>query len=203
MPKNFVRGYKTFDNYIKYSVGSVYTKKSPNAKGFTFCTTFSHIFDVDSKNPLQTKVAEIKAYGDVFAPTGINRFWRETTEIEIVKEITYAEIFEIENLSKMFSEYITKESKDDLQVTAEKLEALTEKIAHLPEKDRFVLCARFGIITGRPETFADIGNKFDISRERVRQLELRSVCNLMQGFNLKLRPTGIHPDLRRIHLKCN
>lgn len=42
----------------------------------------------------------------------------------------------------------------------------------LPEREREIICLRYGIPDGDPQTLAEIADKLGISRERVRQLEV-------------------------------
>ena len=53
--------------------------------------------------------------------------------------------------------------------------ALLEDLSD-PERD--VLALRFGLFGGEPATLADIGNRFNISRQRVRQIELTALSKL-------------------------
>lgn len=44
-------------------------------------------------------------------------------------------------------------------------------VSTLPERERKIIDERFGLSTGQPKTLEEIGRQFDISRERVRQLQ--------------------------------
>ena len=56
--------------------------------------------------------------------------------------------------------------------------ATQEAIQGLPERERHILCWRFGLEGGRPHTLEEIGQKLNLSRERVRQLEVRALAQL-------------------------
>ena len=50
-------------------------------------------------------------------------------------------------------------------------EAASESLATLPERERRVLELRFGIGNHRPHTLEEVGQKFDLTRERIRQIQ--------------------------------
>ena len=50
----------------------------------------------------------------------------------------------------------------------------------LPEMERKVLQLRFGIGHERQHTLQEIGEKFGLTRERIRQLELKALADLRQ-----------------------
>ena len=51
---------------------------------------------------------------------------------------------------------------------------LKEAIERLPERHRHVLVRRYGLDDGEPATLAELGGELDISRERVRQMQLHA-----------------------------
>jgi RNA polymerase primary sigma factor len=51
---------------------------------------------------------------------------------------------------------------------------LKEAIESLPERHRHVLVRRYGLDDREPATLAELGDELDISRERVRQMQLRA-----------------------------
>jgi RNA polymerase primary sigma factor len=50
-------------------------------------------------------------------------------------------------------------------------EALAEALAILGERERGVIVLRYGLYGSEPKTLDEIGQRFGLSRERVRQLE--------------------------------
>lgn len=61
-------------------------------------------------------------------------------------------------------------------------------LAALPERERELLTRRFGIGTGQGETLEAIGRRWGITRERVRQLEVRALRRLRElrpGLDLR------------------
>lgn len=61
---------------------------------------------------------------------------------------------------------------------ASSLEMLWSNMHKLPERMRKILELRFGLNDGKEETLAEIGARFGISDERVRQLENLALCTL-------------------------
>jgi RNA polymerase primary sigma factor len=57
-------------------------------------------------------------------------------------------------------------------------EALTEALAGLDEREQTVIVLRFGLHGLEPKTLAEIGRRFGVSRERVRQLETEALKHL-------------------------
>ncbi|MDR2049040.1 MAG: sigma-70 family RNA polymerase sigma factor [Treponema sp.] len=55
-------------------------------------------------------------------------------------------------------------------------EAITRALSPLPSRDRDVVRMRFGLNDGCSRTLKDVGRHFNISRERVRQIEKRTLC---------------------------
>ena len=57
--------------------------------------------------------------------------------------------------------------------------ALVERLlGDLTERERRVVELRFGLRDGRPRTLQDIGEEFGVSRERVRQIEVKTLAKL-------------------------
>lgn len=51
----------------------------------------------------------------------------------------------------------------------------------LSEREREVLLHRFGFITGEPQTLDEIGKRFKVTRERIRQIEKKALAQLSVG----------------------
>lgn len=54
-------------------------------------------------------------------------------------------------------------------------ELLLQAMADLPERTRFILQQRFGFTDGKAHTLEEIGQQFNITRERVRQIEEKAI----------------------------
>ena len=50
--------------------------------------------------------------------------------------------------------------------------------AALTEREQKVLCLRFGLDDGRARTLEEVGKEFDVTRERIRQIEAKALRKL-------------------------
>ncbi len=57
-------------------------------------------------------------------------------------------------------------------------EQLDEVLASLTEREAKVLRLRFGLEDGRPRTLEEVGKEFDVTRERIRQIEAKALRKL-------------------------
>src|SRR5215218_7399085 len=60
-------------------------------------------------------------------------------------------------------------------------EHLKEAIERLPERVRYVLVRRYGLVGREPATLAELADELGISRERVRQIQREAVQRLKRG----------------------
>jgi RNA polymerase sigma factor (sigma-70 family) len=77
------------------------------------------------------------------------------------------------------------DAPEEKAAAALEADALRVQLARLSERERAVLSLRFGLDAEQPCTLAEIGERFDLTRERIRQIEARALG--------KLR----HPSLKR------
>jgi RNA polymerase primary sigma factor len=56
--------------------------------------------------------------------------------------------------------------------------ALEETLATLNGRERRVIQLRFGIIDGQERTLEEIGRRFGVTRERIRQIEAKALGKL-------------------------
>ncbi len=67
-------------------------------------------------------------------------------------------------------------------------EEIEEALSGLPEREKQVLLYRFGLDTGQPRTLEEVGRELGVTRERIRQIEARSLSKLRHPKgNNKLR----------------
>ena len=62
-----------------------------------------------------------------------------------------------------------------------------EALSRLSQREREIVCYRFGLSDGRPRTLEEIGNDFGITRERVRQIEAKALAKLGRPSGKSLR----------------
>ena len=67
------------------------------------------------------------------------------------------------------------------------VDAATEKLLHdqlmnvinqLSEREQKVLQLRFGLLDGKPRTLEEVGKEFNVTRERIRQIEAKALRKL-------------------------
>jgi RNA polymerase primary sigma factor len=75
-------------------------------------------------------------------------------------------------------EDVGSESPFEIASEAMRRENVTRVLACLPPRERGVIEMRYGITGGRPRTLEEVGRAFDITRERVRQIESRTLKKL-------------------------
>jgi len=64
---------------------------------------------------------------------------------------------------------------------------LPDLLQHLSEQEQLILQLRFGLNGHAPHTLAEIGVELDLSRERVRQIEHRSIAKMRRFANAPVR----------------
>ena len=64
-------------------------------------------------------------------------------------------------------------------------EQLSEIIATLTDREQKIIRLRFGIGGGRPHTLEEVGAEFDVTRERIRQIEAKALNKLRKNKDTK------------------
>ena len=62
---------------------------------------------------------------------------------------------------------------------------LQEAMKSLTDRERDVLTLRFGLEDGKPRTLEDVGQVFDVTRERIRQIEAKALRKLRNPAHSK------------------
>ena len=128
----------------------------------------------------------------------IQQLGREPTAEEIANELE-CEVREVRDVLRMaqqpvslekpmgeeddsaladFVEDVSAESPFEIASEALRRENITRVLASLPRREREVLELRYGIVGGRARTLEEVGRAFNITRERVRQIENRTLKKL-------------------------
>jgi RNA polymerase primary sigma factor len=59
------------------------------------------------------------------------------------------------------------------------LQEQLERVLHtLDDRERRIIEMRFGLLGGEPETLEEVGRAFGVTRERIRQIESKTLCKL-------------------------
>lgn len=64
-------------------------------------------------------------------------------------------------------------------------EQLSEILATLSDREQKIIRLRFGIGGGRPHTLEEVGEEFDVTRERIRQIEAKALSKLRKNKDTK------------------
>jgi RNA polymerase primary sigma factor len=127
-----------------------------------------------------------------------NKFGREPSASEIAEELDMdnEEINHLRNITQDFvsldstlgdSEDTTildmivdpKADSPDEQVVEESLiSSLNEVLDRLTDSDKDILCMRYGLNGYEPMSLQQIGDKFNLSKERIRQIEKKAIRRL-------------------------
>ena len=124
---------------------------------------------------------------------------REPADEEIARElcVPIEEILRLQEISQRSISLATPVGDDDSSELGDFLEDATsvtptdavsesllkahlrEALDELPERERQIIELRFGMKDDRPRTLEEVGREFDITRERVRQIQMKTL-NLLR-----------------------
>ncbi len=78
------------------------------------------------------------------------------------------------------ADFIPDKAAAPLDVAARKMlaEAVNEVLSDLSERESEVVRLRFGLVDGRPRTLEEVGKEFGVTRERIRQIESKTLAKL-------------------------
>ena len=78
------------------------------------------------------------------------------------------------------ADFIADEGAAPLDIAARKLLAQTvqDVLEDLSEREADVVRLRFGLVDGRPRTLEEVGREFGVTRERIRQIESKTLAKL-------------------------
>lgn len=78
---------------------------------------------------------------------------------------------------------LSPEDNMDIQVKGEVLETI---LGTLEERESEVIKYRFGLMDGEPRTLEEVGQIYDLTKERIRQIEAKALRKLRNPFRAKL-----------------
>nr|NGX54366.1 RNA polymerase sigma factor SigA [Chlamydiota bacterium] len=62
---------------------------------------------------------------------------------------------------------------------------MNEVLDTLTERERIVLIQRFGLLDGKPKTLEEVGVAFNVTRERIRQIEAKALRKMRHPIRSK------------------
>lgn len=60
-----------------------------------------------------------------------------------------------------------------------------EVLSTLNDRERKVLIQRFGLLDGKPKTLEEVGVEFNVTRERIRQIEAKALRKMRHPIRSK------------------
>ncbi len=75
---------------------------------------------------------------------------------------------------------------------------LQEIMGTLPERERTILALRFGLGDGREQTLEEIGARFGLTRERIRQIQEQALKKIRQRMEERDRPTAEEGEMAAV-----
>lgn len=123
-------------------------------------------------------------------------------EIAIEMKVDVDKIYQIEKISQKtisletpigdnsstLTEFIKDEKEPSLILTVSQnilKNKIDEVLAELTEREQEILSMRFGLKNGIIYTLEEIGEKFNITRERIRQIQLKTLKKIKENKNLE------------------
>jgi RNA polymerase sigma factor (sigma-70 family) len=64
-----------------------------------------------------------------------------------------------------------------------------DALSVLPEREAKVVALRFGFVDDEPQTLEEIGQQFGVTRERIRQIEVKALAKLRERLARRIRET--------------
>jgi RNA polymerase primary sigma factor len=75
------------------------------------------------------------------------------------------------------------EAPDEVVQRRQLVDAISLELDHLPDRDRRILEKRFGIASGEPQTLDEVAKQEGVTRERIRQIEQKTLARLRHPIN--------------------
>jgi RNA polymerase primary sigma factor len=125
---------------------------------------------------------------------------REPTDEELAEEIgiSSGKVSQLKTVSTEFGEIVGDE---DAQTPFELLrdknlrDEVSELLEVLDDRERKIIFQRFGLDGGKPKTLEEVGKKFGVTRERIRQLQNIALAKLRRALSKKEKPIDIPQEV--------
>jgi RNA polymerase primary sigma factor len=78
-------------------------------------------------------------------------------------------------------------SPDDVVFASMLPDAVVQLLAPLNDREKEILCLRYGLDRGEPRTLAEVAERFGVSRERIRYIEAKAITKLRDAANPDVR----------------
>src|SRR5580704_15519969 len=72
---------------------------------------------------------------------------------------------------------------------------VSELLEVLDDRERKIIFQRFGLDGGKPKTLEEVGKKFGVTRERIRQLQNIALAKLRRALSKKEKPIEIPQEI--------
>jgi len=84
-----------------------------------------------------------------------------------------------------FIEDKTAEKPDEMTAFSLLKEKISDVLKTLTEREQEVLTLRFGLVDGYPRTLEEVGRKFNVTRERIRQIEAKALRKMRHPTRIR------------------
>jgi RNA polymerase primary sigma factor len=161
-------------------------------------TSYSRIYNIPQK--LSDQISQMKKKTEQLK----SELGREPTREEIAKSmgLTVEDVEDLEIIAEKNISLSDKYHDEDLEVGDRISDSLSPSVEYqiiknsiehqirdllseLDEKEALVLKLRFGLDDDQPRTLQEIGNKLNVTRERVRQIEQKAMRKLARSHKLQ------------------
>jgi RNA polymerase sigma factor (sigma-70 family) len=180
-------------------------------RGFTFSTYATHWIRQSITRALANEgtlirlpvhvVERIKKVEATFQRLRLHQFRVSADDVAAALDITTAEVRQLLDYRRATYSLdrpihhddegatLTALLTDDVDVDTELLEvdrrtAIDRVLGTLSEREAGVIRMRFGFVTGEPMTLEDIGQHYGVTRERIRQIESKTMSKLRDPIRL-------------------